>query len=327
MNVCSPGLPHIPWEPCPSGGRSVFWRSSHKSIIGHRGTLEPTRVYKSSVVPFGNGFAGVFRVDVINVEMRIYFGFSTDGFDWDIKPMTVVFDHDRTIQDQFVYGFDPRIAEIDGRYYITWCDRFEEPSVHVAWTEDFVIFHQREGVFIASENNGILFPRRINEQFGFLSCTNGSRHWLRDDILYCESEDLETWGSRNSLTHAVMQTIDWQSSEFIPGPAPIETEVGWLVLYSTAIASQYGHIYSMGGALLDLITPWKIVARSNHLGADSFGMGGCFNATAGSIYPSSVLVDGDSGRLTVYYGGDNGASCIAFAYVSEIIDFIKTHPE
>ena len=47
-----------------------------------------------------------------------------------------------------------------------------------------------------------------------------------------------------------------------PGPHPIETKEGWLLIYHGVWCSCNGYIYSAGGALLDLDKPWKVIART-----------------------------------------------------------------
>ena len=42
-------------------------------------------------------------------------------------------------------------------------------------------------------------------------------------------------------------------------------------------------------------------------------------------FPCAALVDGDTGRVAIYYGGADTVVCMAFAYVDEIIDFVKTN--
>lgn len=41
--------------------------------------------------------------------------------------------------------YDPRVTEIDGVHYITWCNGYHGPTIGVARTTDFVLsFEQLE---------------------------------------------------------------------------------------------------------------------------------------------------------------------------------------
>ncbi len=42
-------------------------------------------------------------------------------------------------------------------------------------------------------------------------------------------------------------------------------------------------------------------------------------------FPCAALVDGDTGRMAIYYGGADTVVCMAFAFVDEIIDFVKSN--
>ena len=53
----------IPWEERPVGSSDVLWRSSRNPIIARDQIPRANSIFNSAVVPFGEGFAGVFRVD------------------------------------------------------------------------------------------------------------------------------------------------------------------------------------------------------------------------------------------------------------------------
>jgi len=42
-------------------------------------------------------------------------------------------------------------------------------------------------------------------------------------------------------------------------------------------------------------------------------------------FPCAALCDTDTGRLAIYYGGADTVTCLAFAYISELLDFIKAN--
>ena len=41
-------------------------------------------------------------------------------------------------------------------------------------------------------------------------------------------------------------------------------------------------------------------------------------------FPCAALVDDETGRLAIYYGGADTVICLAFGYVAELIDFVKS---
>ena len=53
----------IPWEERPPGTDGVLWRSSRNPIVTREGVPRANSIFNSAVVPFRDGYAGVFRVD------------------------------------------------------------------------------------------------------------------------------------------------------------------------------------------------------------------------------------------------------------------------
>jgi len=53
-------------------------------------------IFNSAVVPFEDGFAGVFRCDNKAVQMNIFAGFSKDGVNWEINHEPIKFEAGNT---------------------------------------------------------------------------------------------------------------------------------------------------------------------------------------------------------------------------------------
>ena len=53
----------IPWEDRPVGCTDVMWRYSQNPVIGRYHIPSSNSIFNSAVVPFEDGFAGVFRCD------------------------------------------------------------------------------------------------------------------------------------------------------------------------------------------------------------------------------------------------------------------------
>ena len=53
--------PRIPWEDRPAGSTAVLWRSSRNPIIPRDLLPRSNSIFNSAVVPFRDGYAGVFR--------------------------------------------------------------------------------------------------------------------------------------------------------------------------------------------------------------------------------------------------------------------------
>ena len=81
----------IPWEERPADCADVMWRYSQNPVIGRYHIPTSNSIFNSAVVPFGDGFAGVFRCDNRAVQMNIFAGFSKDGIHWEIEHEPIKF--------------------------------------------------------------------------------------------------------------------------------------------------------------------------------------------------------------------------------------------
>lgn len=54
-------LPNIPWQDKPAGCESPLWRYTENPIIGRNPLPGVARIFNSAVVPYEDGFIGVFR--------------------------------------------------------------------------------------------------------------------------------------------------------------------------------------------------------------------------------------------------------------------------
>ena len=66
----------MPWEERPADCKEVMWRYSKNPVIGRYQIPSSNSIFNSAVVPFKDGFAGVFRCDNRAVQMNIFAGFS-----------------------------------------------------------------------------------------------------------------------------------------------------------------------------------------------------------------------------------------------------------
>jgi len=72
----------FPWQDRANGSDEVMWRYSNNPIIGRYEIPSSNSIFNSAVVPFKDGYAGVFRSDNKAVKMDIFAGFSKDGISW-----------------------------------------------------------------------------------------------------------------------------------------------------------------------------------------------------------------------------------------------------
>jgi len=309
-------LPGLPWEERPEGQTRPVWRSSRNPVIARDLLPTSNSIFNSSIVPFAGGFAGVFRCDDWTRAMRLHRGFSRDGFEWEIDGDPIPLDGD--------YAYDPRVVSIDGRFYVTWCNGWHGPTIGVAWTDDFDTFHQLENAFLPFNRNGVLFPRRVDGRYAMLSRPSDGGHTPFGDVFYSESPDLSFWGRHRHVLGTVPNS--WQATKVGAGPVPLETSEGWLLVHHGVLTSCNGFVYAAGVALLDRDEPWRVVARAApHVLAPETPYE-CVGDVPNVVFPCALLCDAPTGRLALYYGAADTVTCLAFAYVDELVRFAHEHP-
>ena len=100
--IIGANISNLPWQDKPVGYPYPVWRFDGNPIITRDNLHFANSIFNSAVVPFGDGFAGVFRVDDRTRDQNIVTGFSADAIHW-------------TLDDTVIFkGYDPRICEIEG---------------------------------------------------------------------------------------------------------------------------------------------------------------------------------------------------------------------
>lgn len=312
-------IPNIPWQERPNGNHSPIWRYTHNPIIKRDALPDSNSIFNSAAVRFGDGFAGVFRCDNTCRVPWLHVGFSRDGIHWEIEPTPISF-ADGPSDLVYEYAYDPRVCELEGKYYITWCNGYQDlPTIGMAWTEDFRVFHQMENAFLPFNRNGVLFPRKINGKYAMLSRPSDNGHTAFGDIFYSESPDLLHWGFHRQVLRPKQS---WEKLKVGAGPVPIETSAGWLLIYHGVLHSCSGFVYSIGAALLDLEQPWKVIARAKPYLLSPQESYECVGDVTNVVFPCASLCDADTGRIAIYYGCADTVTGLAFSRVDDIVDFI-----
>jgi beta-1,4-mannooligosaccharide/beta-1,4-mannosyl-N-acetylglucosamine phosphorylase len=314
--------PSIPWEERPAGCSDIMWRYSGNPIISRNPVPSAARIFNSAVLPCGGAFVGVFRADRRNGRPQLHLGSSRDGLTWKIDNDAIAWENEEGEPVSNGYAYDPRLLNIDGTYYITWCDDFPGPSIGLGRTTDFRKFVKMENPLMPHNRNGVLFPRRINGLYAMLSRPSDNGHTPFGDIILSYSPDLIYWGKhRLVMSHGGQGW--WESTKIGAGPVPIETKEGWLLFYHGVITTCSGYVYSMGAALLDLDDPSRVLYRTRDylLGPEKD------YETVGFVpnvcFPCATICDGATGRIAVYYGAADTYTALAFCRANELFDYIK----
>ena len=202
VTMSVPALPNIPWEDRPAGYNDILWRSARNPIIAHDLIPSSNSIFNSAVVPYGDGYAGVFRCDSKTRQMQLHSGRSGDGVNWTIENERIRFIPDNPQVEEistFEYGYDPRVQWIEDRYYVTWCNGYHGPTIGVGYTHDFETFYQLENAYLPFNRNGVLFPRKINGKYAMLSRPSDNGHTPFGDIFLQRKPGHDRIGAATAL--------------------------------------------------------------------------------------------------------------------------------
>lgn len=314
-------LPNLPWEDRAFASTEPVWRYSKNPIIKRNAIPTSNSVFNSAVVPFQNRFAGVFRCDNKKREMRLHSGISINGLDWSIdeRPIEWIIPEGVSKPE---YGYDPRVAFIEDRFYITWCNGFHGPCIGIGWTQDFQTFYMLENALLPYNRNGVLFPRRINGKFIMLSRPSDNGHTPFGEIFLSQSDDLVHWGQHRWVMRGEMP---WESTKIGAGPVPIETTEGWLLFHHGVLTSCNGFVYHFGATLLDIDMPWKVIGRTQSYLLSPQVHDEQVGDVPNVVFPCAALADSATGRIAIYYGGADTVTCLAFCHCAEIVNRCLDH--
>jgi len=320
-------LPNIPWQDRPQKSNDIVWRYSNNPVIPRDLIPCSNSIFNSAVVPYKDGFAGVFRVDNRARNMRIHSGSSKDGFSFHIDNEPIQLISSEPEISTFIESYDPRVCWIDDRYYVTWCNNYHGYTIGMAYTYDFKKYYQMENSFLPFNRNGVLFPRKINGKYLMLSRPSDTGHTPFGDIFTSASPDLIHWGCHRHVMSPKAGKLTWQCTKTGAGPIPIETSEGWLLFYHGVLTSCNGFVYQMGAALLDIDRPWKVIYRSRDYLLNPRAIYECVGDVPNVVFPCASLQDSATGRIAIYYGCADTVTGLAFCNIDEIVDYLRKNSE
>jgi len=174
------------------------------------------------------------------------------------------------------------------------------------------------------DKNVVFFSRKINGKFYFL-------HRIKPDIQIACVEDLsglttEYW--QNYFIHFANNIVSTpkykhEVSYIGGGCPPIETELGWLLIYHGVHDTIQGYVYTACVALLDLKNPQKEIARLPYplfKPEKDWEVRGEVNNVC---FPTGSIIVED--KLYIYYGAADEQIAVASVSLSELLKELMLH--
>jgi len=217
---------------------------------------------------------------------------------------------------------DPRLTLIGDRVYMLYIAFDGWNSIRMALTsislDDFIAkrWNWKNPVFISPpgemRKKWVLFPEKIKNKYAIL-------HSLSPKILIDYFDSLDELDGNNFIHSIPLEGSMWEKRDKLvrgPGPSPIKTKYGWLILYHK-MEKHDSHRYKLWAMITDVNNPTKILynSKSPILEPDEWYENEGYKD--GVIYSCGAVVK--DGELFVYYGGADKVSCVATANLDKFL--------
>jgi predicted GH43/DUF377 family glycosyl hydrolase len=254
----------------------------------------------------------LFRAQDKKGISSIGFASSSDGLHFQIEDRPVL-----AAEEAYEKGGgieDPRLHEIEKKYYLTYTGyNGKDAQLCLALSEDLRHFN-RLGVIMPAykgtwnkqwTKSGAIVGQKINGKYWmyYLGTANNV-----DEMGLASSADLIHWTDATDKPVLPHRSAMFDSRVVEPGPAPIITGDGILLIYNGADDKL---VYRTGWALFDKQNPSKLIARSQtpiFEPSESWELDG--------QVPNVVFVEGAiqvGKKLRLYYGGADKFTGVAEA--------------
>jgi predicted GH43/DUF377 family glycosyl hydrolase len=281
--------------------------------------FEVHTVHNGAVTRYGDKTLMVFRSHLSNGRSILGLAESRDGYHFTVRDEPFMVPSTSGVFKEYeAFGIeDPRITKIENRYFITY-SAYSKHGVRIglASTEDFMQVKRIEMITQADHRNVVLFPETFNGLYARLDRPHSEiTPW---SIWVSFSPDLKFWGKSQLLFKPL--EYHWDQMKIGPGPPPIKTPQGWLVIYHGVFPTMDGSVYRLGVALLDLNDPTQVVGIGDRWilqPEETYEVTGYVH----NVVFSCGAIDELDGTIKIYWGGADSVMCVGTATTEELVQF------
>ena len=303
---------------------------TRESIPTASPVADPSSVFNPAAIHHDGLFRLMLRVQTRARQTVWMLATSSDGVRFAVSPEPAVFSGLDRVGAAIHHIYDPRITRLEDRLLVMAAiDLDDDCRLGLFETEDlqrfsFLGFCSSEG-----NRNGVLFPRTVDGRYLRLDRPNrvhrSDRPPTGDAIVLSVSDDLIAWDRHAVVAEGRPRLWD----ELIgPGPPPILTRHGWLVVYHGVATHGASGIYQAGLLLLDAADPARILARSDGNVLEPREPYETTGQVPNVIFPSGWIVEPavrtdpvpDEAVLYLYYGAADTTVALATATVGSLIE-------
>ncbi len=244
---------------------------------------------------------------------------SKDGASFDVRLTQPIYKPRRDFENKGCE--DPRLTLLDENLYMCYT-AFDGHLPRVALTsiklQDFLSrsWNWTDPILISppgiDDKDAAIFPKKIDGKYVILhrvgrsiwldmvdSLTLGEGNWIKGNVIMSPRQE-----------EIIVEKIG------IAAP-PIETDLGWLLLYHIVTKRNNRVYYYLSAALLDIDHPWRVIARRKtpllepEMPYEKDGQ------VADVVFPCGAVVI--QGQLFVYYGGADSVIGVATIKLADLL--------
>jgi len=247
-------------------------RASNEPILNPREpnpTWSDFALFNPAAIKVGSKTVLLFRAQDRNHTSRIGYAESQDGLHFRIR-------HEPVLSPEAPYEKgggveDPRLLKIGNLFYLTYTGyNLHDAQLCLATSSD-LIHWRRVGILLPAykgawntqwTKSGAIVPEKINGKWWmyYLGTKKDSDGKSRDYMGLASSSDLIHWNDATDNPVLDRRPGAFDSRVMEPGPSPLITDAGILLLYNGATE---GLVYSPGWVLFDKHDPRRVIERAD----------------------------------------------------------------
>jgi len=244
----------------------VWHRAPETSILAPHGNgWESSGTFNPAVALRGDKIVMLYRAQDESGTSRLGYAESSDGIHFTRRDEPVLSPSEAYEKDGGVE--DPRLVQIGDTYYLTYTGYNKTDAQLCLATSEDLIHWERKGVIIpANKGNwnvkwtksGAIVPEKIDGKYWMYFL--GTSVDGKDQAGLASSTDLLHWTEATQTPVLPVRAEKFDSRVAEPGPAPIVTPAGIVLIYNGADDKL---VYRTGVAIFDRNNPRKLLGRSD----------------------------------------------------------------
>ena len=273
-----------------------------------------------SPTPSGPTSAGAFNPAALRVEgktillyreqdaagtSRIGYASSNDGVHFTVREQPVLVPEADYEKDGGVE--DPRVLKIGDTYYMTYTGYNKKDAQLCLATSKDLIHWERKGILLPAykgswntgwTKSGAIVPQKINGKWWMYYL--GTAPDKRDYMGLASSDDLLHWTDATPQPVLPRRAGAFDSRVMEPGPLPIITDAGILLIYNGADDNL---VYTTAWALFDKNDPSKLLARADEPFLRPEKEWQRVGQVPNVVFTEGMAKDKNKDQWWIYYGG------------------------